>query len=493
MNPLILGIDIGTSACKAALFSPDGKVVAQESAVYKVFYPQKGWAEQNPDDWWNAVCAALRAMLESSGIDSADIAGVGIDGQSWAAIPLSKDGKCLCNTPIWMDMRAESICLELKKNIGEDKIFEVCGNPLQPAYTLPKILWYKQNRREMYDKTDKILQSNSYIAYKLTGAVTQDICQAYGLHCFDMRAGKWEVALCGEMGINRGLLPEIFPCHAVVGEVTAEAAKACGLRAGTPVVAGGLDAACGALGAGVLHAGQTQEQGGQAGGMSICIDKYSSDPRLILSYHVVPGKRLLQGGSVGGGGIMRWLGEELWSDLSFRELDGEAKKAPAGSDGLVFLPYMSGERSPIWDVKAKGVYYGLDFAKTRGHMIRAGMEGAAFALRHNLEVAENAGAKAGRLRAMGGAANSRLWTQMKADITGNPIDVPSSDKATTLGAAMLAGVAVGVYRDFDEAVGKTVQVTRSHEPNESEKPVYDAGFEIYRELYLHLKDLMQRG
>jgi xylulokinase len=259
------------------------------------------------------------------------------------------------------------------------------------------------------------------------------------------------------------------------------------------VVAGGLDAACGTLGAGVLHNGETQEQGGQAGGMSICTDHYSADPRLILSYHVVPGKWLLQGGTVGGGGVMKWLHAELGGGMGFGDMDEEAARVPAGSDGLIFLPYMSGERSPIWDAKAKGVYYGLDFAKTRGYIIRAGLEGTAFALRHNVEVAERAGAKVERMQAMGGAANSRVWTQIKADITGKPIDVPASDTASTLGAAMLAGVATGVYRDFDEAVAKTVRVTRSHTPQPSNATVYGSNYETYLDLYQNLKNTMQKG
>jgi xylulokinase len=419
------------------------------------------------------------------------VAGIGIDGQGWSAIPLSKEGKALCNTPIWFDTRAEEICRELECEIGAERIFNTCGNPLQPAYALPKIIWYKRNCREVYDKAEKILQSNSYIAYKLTGEITQDICQAYGLHCFDMRRGKWDLGLCEEMGIKSSLLPEIYPCHGIVGKVTAEAAKRCGLNEGVPVVAGGLDAACGALGAGVLHNGETQEQGGQAGGMSICTETYSADARLILSFHVAPGKWLLQGGTVGGGGVMKWLDAEIFQGIGFKGLDLEAAKVPAGSDGLVFLPYMSGERSPIWDAKAKGVYYGLDFAKTRGHFVRAGLEGTAFALKHNLEVAERAGAKVGRLRAIGGAANSRLWTQIKSDITGRPIDVPYSDMATTLGAAMLAGVATGLYRDFDDAISQTVKVTRTHAPDFS----YDYGknYETYLAVYESLKPIMQKG
>lgn len=227
--------------------------------------------------------------------------------------------------------------------------------------------------------------------------------------------------------------------------------------------------------------------------MSICVDRYSADPRLILSYHVVPEKWLLQGGTVGGGGVMKWLGSELWPEFDFRWLDGEAAKIGAGSNGLVFLPYMAGERSPIWDSKAKGVYYGLDFAKSRGHMVRASLEGVAYSLRHNLEVAEQAGAKVERLRAMGGAANSRLWTQIKSDVTGKPIDVPSSDTATTLGAALLAGVAAGIYKDFDEAVAKTVKVTRTHEPDEDNVKAYQKPYETYIELYESLKSLMRKG
>ena len=487
---LLLGIDIGTSACKVALFSDDGKVVAQENHEYNVFYPQHGWAEQNPYDWWDGVCVALKTLLDINSINPKDIVGIGIDGQSWSAIPISEDGECLHNTPIWMDTRALEVCKELDAKIGEERIFEICGNPLQPAYTLPKILWYKKHLPDVYDKADKILQSNSYIVFKLTGAVTQDISQAYGLHCFDIRNGKWDYALCKEMGIKSSLLPEIYPCHAIVGKVTQLAARETGLCEGIPVVAGGLDAACGTLGAGVIRSGETQEQGGQAGGFSICTDSYSADPRLILSYHVVPDRWLLQGGTVGGGGVMKWLAAQLWQGSSYDELGHAASSIPTGSDGVVFLPYMAGERSPIWDPDAKGVYYGLDYAKTHGHIIRASLEGTAFALRHNLEVAEQAGAKVKRLRAMGGAANSKIWTQIKADITGKAIDVPYSDTATTLGAAILAGVATGVYASFEEAVARTVKITRSHEPNCDNAQVYKENYDTYLKLYERLKPIM---
>lgn len=499
----LLGIDIGTSACKAALFDRKGQVLAAANGEYPVYYPEEGWAEQNPEEWWSAVCEAVRRVIRKAGIQPEEIAGVGIDGQSWSAIAIDKGGKVLTNTPIWMDTRAQSICDHLNEEIGEDEIFRIAGNSLQPSYTTAKILWYKENLPEVYSKIYKILQSNSYIAFKLTGQISQDLSQGYGLHCFDMRTGQWDEEMCRKMGIPRDFLPEIVPSDRIIGTVTKKAAEESGLAEGTPVAAGGLDAACGTLGAGVIHSGETQEQGGQAGGMSICIEKYQADPRLILGFHVIPGKWLLQGGTTGGGGVMRWF-EREFADYerlmreqtgisSLDQLNEIAEKVTPGCDGLVFLPYMAGERSPIWNPYAKGVFYGLDFSKTKGHMVRACMEGVAFSLRHNLETAEEAGAKAEILRAMGGSANSLLWTQIKSDVTGKTMAVPASDTATTLGAALLAGVGTGFYKDYEEAVAETVKVTRKHQPDPEKKAVYDKNYETYLELYRSLSGLMKKA
>ncbi|MDO4523011.1 MAG: xylulokinase [Eubacteriales bacterium] len=502
MKRYLLGIDIGTSACKVAVFVKDGSVAASANADYPVYYPKEGWAEQNPVEWWEAVCKAIKEVLKKGDIDPQEIAGVGIDGQSWSAIALDAQGEVLCNTPIWMDTRAKDICDRMNERIGEDRIFALTGNSLQPSYTTAKILWYQENLPEVYEKINKIVQSNSYIAYRLTDVISQDLSQGYGLHCFDMHTGQWDEKMCELLGIPVSFLPEIYRCDEVVGTVTERAAKETGLCAGIPVVAGGLDAACGTLGAGVIHSGETQEQGGQAGGMSICTDTYRADPSLILSYHVVPEKWLLQGGTTGGGGVMRWVEREFAAyersvaeqvgKSSLVQLNEIAEAVAPGSDGVVFLPYMSGERSPIWDVNAKGVFYGLDFSKTKGHFVRAAMEGVAYALWHNLEVAEKAGAKAEVLRAMGGSANSLLWTQIKSDITGKPIVVPSSDTATTLGAAILAGVGVGFYDSYEEAVSLTVKETRRHEPNPEHAAVYARGYRLYRELYEDLKNTMHR-
>ena len=490
MRTLLLGVDIGTSSCKTALFDPEGKVVAQGGCEYPVSYPRKGWAEQDPARWWDGVCRAVREMVSDNGIDPAEIAGIGTDGQSWSAIALDRDGNVLCPTPIWTDTRSEEICRETADRLTAEKLFDLCGNPAKPGYTWPKILWYRKHRPEVFEKTEKILQSNSYIVYRMTGEITQDLSQGYGLACFDMRKGCWDEDMCEALGIPRKLLPEIAPCHQIVGRLTGEAAKQMGLREGIPVAAGGLDAACGTLGAGVVSPGQTQEQGGQAGGMSICIDQYAADPRLILGFHVVPGRWLLQGGTTGGGGALKWLRETMCPELSFAEMSALAETAEPGSGGVTFLPYMAGERSPIWDPNACGVFFGLNFGVTRAQMIRACMEGVAYSLRHNLETAAEAGARADVLRAMGGSANSRIWTQIKADVTGCGIEVPGSDTATTLGAAMLAGVGIGVWQGFEEAARQTIRVNRTYEPDPTVKEAYDRGYETYRKLYGNLKDLM---
>lgn len=491
MGAYLLGIDVGTSACKVALFSGRGELISQGVGEYAVYYPREGWAEQDPEEWWNIVAKTIRQVLLQSAVSPGEIAGIGVDGQSWSAIAVDKQGKVLCNTPIWTDVRAKGACKSIAEIVAEDELFSVCGNPLQPSYTLPKILWYKENRPDVYQSASHILQSNSFIVYRLTGAVTQDVSQGYGFQCFNMKTARWEETIIRALGIKRELFPEIYPCHAVVGRVTKAASALTGLLEGTPVVAGGVDAACGTLGAGVISAGQTQEQGGQAGGMSACIDTYAADKRLILGFHVVPDKWLLQGGTTGGGGALKWLRGVFSPECSFAEMSELAKTVAPGSDGVVFLPYMAGERSPIWNPDATGVFFGLNYAKTRAHIIRAVMEGVAYALRHNLETADSAGAKIGTLRAMGGSANSRVWTQIKSDVTGHAVEVPASDTATTLGAAIIAGVGVGVFPGFEAAANACVLVNRTHTPDKSTSDVYAKGYDTYRKLYQNLAPMMK--
>jgi xylulokinase len=500
MRDVLVGVDVGTSACKVTAFTAEGTELASASAGYPVHAPRPGWVEQDAGDWWRAARDGLARVMADPGVDPGRVAGVGVAGQSWSAVPLSGDGEVLARTPIWMDTRAADLCREAETRVGAERILALSGNRLSPSYSTGKILWFRRHRPEVYARTRWFLQSNAYVVRQLTGAVTQDRSQAYGLHVVDVRTGGYDERMCDALGIDRDRLPDLVDCHQVVGQVSASVSRDTGLAAGTPVVAGGLDAVSGALGAGVHHTGQVQEQGGQAGGMSIVVDRPVADRRLILSRHVVPGAWMLQGGTAAGGASLRWL-VDVAGDAerraarssgrsAYEEVSDLAGKVPPCSDGVVFLPYLAGERSPLWDPDARGVYYGLTLSTGRGHLYRAAMEGVAFSLRHNLEVAEECGVAVGDMHAVGGAAGSTVWTQIKADVTGRTLHVAAGDTATTLGAALLAGMGTGVFPDWDEAVARTVRIRRSLSPDPLRRPGYDEAYRVYRELYRLLAPLM---
>ncbi len=489
---MLLGIDIGTSACKVALFDYEGKILAERSQSYPVYYPKPGWAQQNPDEWYKAVCDAL--LYISSKIDLKDVKAVGVGGQSWSCIPVDQNGRVLYNTPIWFDVRAKQECEMLKKAVGENKIFDLCKNPVEPSYTTPKALWFKRNLPDIYKNTRYFLQSNSFIVYKLTGKFSQDRSQGYGHFFYDMDKGCYNDDMAEIMGLDINKFPKIFDCSDIVGHITKNASTETGIPEGIPVAAGGLDAACATLGAGVIENGQTQEQGGQAGGMSICMDQPIADRKLIVGNHVVPGKWLLQGGTVAGGASMEWFSREFGrcfgEDEIFKKIDKTVSDVPCGSDGLIFLPYLNGERSPIWDTNAKGVYYGITFSTTKAHFARSVMEGVAYSLRHNLETAYNAGAECDTLYAVGGSCNSDIWMQIKADVTKKNIEIPDSYNAAALGVAILAGVGVGKYEDFDDAVRKTINIKKRFSPDDRNVKIYDEGYEKYLRIYENLKGVM---
>ncbi|MGI6116242.1 xylulokinase [Luoshenia tenuis] len=494
---ILLGIDIGTSGCKVAAFDLDGGVVATSSQSYETRYPGPQYVEQDAMDWWRAACRCLEDM-RGQGLDVERIAAIGIDGTSWACLPVDAQGTPLRPAMIWMDRRAEPQAKWMRETIGEDKLIALSGNPVDAAYITPKMLWLKANEPEIYAHTRYFLQCNAFIAMQLTGMPSQDLSQGYGFHFFDIAKLKYDEAMLAALQLDAEKLAPIVPCHQIVGGVTEQAARETGLCAGTPVVAGGLDAACCSLGAGVIRPWQTQEQGGQAGGMSILTDRPLIHPQLILGCHVLPGGWLLQGGSVGGGGTMRWFSQQLAAAEQgeakaqgksvFEVLSDEAGAIPAGSEGLIFLPYMAGERSPIWDSDARGVFFGLSYDKGRAHMVRAMMEGVAYSLHHNIQTAAQVGAQVETMVSVGGSANSRVWTQIKSDVTGKRIEVPYSDHATPLGAAILAGVGCGAYAGFDEAVQRCVRIQRVHEPDGQTHDRYGQYFEIYQGLYPKLKD-----
>ncbi len=492
MNKLLLAIDQGTSGCKMTIFDLDGQVVADVTKTYETYYPKEGYVEQNCDIWWQAIVEGIKEMLDDRNINPSNIKGIGVDGISWACIPIDKKGNVLYPTMIWLDRRGIKEAQWMKDTVGEKELIELSGNPVDACYITPKMLWLKNNKPEVYNKTYKFLQSNSFIVYRLTGEISQDHSQGYGFHFYDMTNNVYSEAMANKLGLSLDLVAPIYNSHDVVGKITSEVASLTGLIEGTPVVAGGLDAACCTLGAGVIKEGQTQEQGGQAGGMSIALDKPIIHKKLILGKHVIPNMWLLQGGTTGGGGTLNWFNKEFGTDEkqeafergcnSFVIMSEKADEVNPGSDGVIFLPYMKGERSPLWNAKATGVYYGLGFDKGKNQMIRATMEGVAYSLMHNLETAFEVGASVGTLKSVGGSSNSHVWTQIKADITNRRIEVPYSDHATTLGAAILAGVGVGLYSSFEDAVSKCVKIQRVHEPNPDRIQCYKNGYAKYKKI-----------
>lgn len=497
---LLMGIDIGTSSCKVAVFGLNGRPQVMISRSYATIYERAGWAEQNPEDWWRETCEAIKECLNE--VNAEDIVGIGVDGQSWSCIPVDEEGRVLTNSPIWNDTRAAGICQELSERDIGAQMTELAGNPLGAGYTTGKLIWFKRERPEVFRQTAFFLQSNSFIVHRLTGIFSQDVSQCYGIHVYNIASGSVEKEVCMAAGIDDRKLPPVYECDDIVGQVTETASKITGLKPGTLVVAGGLDAACGALGVGVCRPGETQEQGGQAGGMSICLDQPRTEPRLILSRHVTGKFWLLQGGTIAGGAAVNWLAKTLGecedSNAALgiphlKRMNQLVKQEAAGSGGLVFLPYLSGERSPLWDVKACGMFFGIDFSTTRGQFYRAVMEGTAFALHHNLQVAAAAGVAVSSLNAMGGATASDIWMQIKADITGLPIQTfESGNYASALGAALLAGVGAGCWDNFADACSDTVRIQKQYFPNQCNQLIYQETFGLYQELYQQTSSSMKK-
>lgn len=478
----LLGIDVGTSSCKAAAFDLNGVVIAQSVKEYNVYYPHEGFAEQDADEWFAAVSAAVREVTAAVGAEK--IAAVGIDGQSWSCIMCGEDRNALARTPIWIDTRASEECAFIRGTLGDEHIFSLCGNPVMPQYVTPKALWFKKHAPGLFGSTYKILQSNSYIAMKLTGVFSQDVSQGYGHFFWDIKNCRYDIDTARSLGLDINIFPDVYKCSEVIGTVTVGAAALTGLREGTPVVAGGLDAAAGTFGAGVYKDRMTQEQGGQAGGMSICCDTPVTHRSLIAGNHICEGLWLLQGGTVGGGAAVKWYSGVLGGAYggSLAELDRAADESEAGAGGVIFLPYLNGERSPLWNENAKGVFYGMSYRTTKGELARAVMEGVAYSLRHNLECAAQCGVSPSRLYSVGGAAKSEFWTRLKCDVTGIPITVPDAANATALGAAMTAGIGIHAYKDAAAAVKAAVRFTAEYTPDESKREVYDRGYKLYREI-----------
>ena len=494
---VLLGIDVGTSSCQVAAFSLAGKPLASATEPYGIIRKTPYEAEQDAETWWQGVSECIRRILESRVFAAEAVAAIGVVGHSWATLPVDEMGNPLRPAMLWQDRRSVEECLYLREMVGEDFVLELSGNRIDPAYCVPKMLWIKAHEPHIYAQTHMFLQSNSFIVHKLTGAFTQDVSQGYGYYVFDTERRGWSLEACQAMGVDWELLPDVYESSVVVGEVTPQAAAITGLAAGTPVVAGGVDCAAACLGAGLIEHGSTQEQAGQAGGMTIVTSGPLRDAQLISGCHVVEEHWHLSGGTVSGG-VLNWFLQSVLGtgdgSLSpnrgnpFEWLSQAAAQSVPGAGGLLFLPYMAGERTPIWDPRARGVLLGLSYDKTQGDLVRALMEGAAFALRHNLAVAGQAGIRPESLISVGGGARSKIWCQIKADITKTPVGIPNVDDGTVFGAAFLGGMGVGAFADWQTTLEGIVEIKRWYEPQPVNGSLYDELYHIYLETYVALKD-----
>ncbi|HEX7949968.1 MAG TPA: FGGY family carbohydrate kinase [Candidatus Limnocylindrales bacterium] len=481
----IVTIDQGTSSTKTALWDSGGGLLAEATAAYELHRPEPLWAEIDAELWWNALCTTVSSVLAKGRVDPREVGCVALDGIGWTLVPVDSSFRPLGPAITWLDRRAESEAAEMRAAPWAERLVDLVANPIDAAYITPKLAWLRAHRPEVFDAARWFLTASGFLTARLTGEATCDLTQAYGFHCFDIRGERWDAEAAAMLEIPSERLPHLRAAWEVAGEVTPQAAEATGLAPGTPVLVGALDAAVGALGGGVTRPGQTQDQGGQAGGMGLSVDSVVVEPRLIFSHHVLPGQYLLQSGTVGGGAL-RWLREALCRpDATFDQLTAEAATASPGCGGLLFLPYLAGERTPLWSSTARGVFVGLSYSTKSADLIRAVMEGCAFAVLDNLRVAEATGVRVTEWLGTGGAARSPLWNQIKADVTGLPFVVArradGGEGGHGLGLFALAAQATGLG-DAAETVERLLPKRTTFEPHPARHSRYAELFDVYREV-----------
>lgn len=498
-----IAIDVGTSSTKTALRDAQGRQLGEASANYAVRRPHPVWAEMDVEDWWQAACRTVRQVITQAGVDPRQVSGIGVDGVSWTLIPVDQQYHPLYPAMIWLDRRADEESAWLRAQPEANTWVNLNANPIDPAYVTPKLLWLRRHHPRIFDLANQFLNSTGYMVARMTGVSTCDFTQAYAYHFYDMRCGCWDEKAAYRLDIPLAKMPKLVSPMEIVGALMPQAAQEMGLAAGTPVIAGGLDAAVGALGAGVVRLGQTVDQGGQAGGMLMSVDRVIVEPLLIFGHHVLPGQYLLQSGTVGGGSL-GWFRDVLGPTAfespeqagtdPFEVMSAMAGQVPAGSRGLIFLPYLAGERTPLWDSNARGVFFGLSYQTTRAEMIRAMMEGCALAVYHGLTVAEQHGVTVSEWFGDGGAARSAVWCQIKADVTGRPFVVArqadGSEGGHTLGLFALTACAAGLCRpdELPAFVESLLPARTVYEPSPARHAVYQDLFEVYCRLSAKLRE-----
>ncbi len=489
---LLLGIDIGTTGAKAIVINQEGTVVASATNEYPMSVPHPQWAEQDPGDWWRASTESIRQVLQS--VEARDIAAVGLSGQMHGLVLLDARGEVLRPCILWNDQRTGAQCAEITEKIGARRVLELIGNPVLPGFTAPKIMWVRDHEPENYRRAAHVLLPKDYIRYCLTGAYATEVSDASGTALLDVQHRGWSNEMLDELDIPPEWLPACHESPVVSALVTRAAAEETGLIPGTPVVGGGGDQAAGAIGSGIISEGLVSVTLGTSGVVFASSDSYRVEPegRLHAFCHAVPNKWHLMGVMLSAAGSFRWfrdaLGQAEVAEARAKNTDvydlltAQAASAPPGSEGLIFLPYLTGERTPYPDPEARGVYFGLTLRHSKAHLIRAVLEGVGYGLRDSLELLRALGVKIEQVRVSGGGARSALWRQILADIFNSDIARLNNTEGAAYGAALIAGVGAHVYESVDQACVRAIRVVDRTEPSEN-AAIYQEYYPVYRALY----------
>lgn len=492
---LLLGIDIGTSSAKAVLFDPDTAQIAAVTRGYEypINKPRPDYAEQNPDDWWRATVAAVRAALAQAGRD--DVAGISFSAQMHATVLVGADGQPVRPAIVWPDTRTAVEVRDLIETVGAKRYAAIAGTLPATGFMAPSLLWLKRHEPESLDRAAAVILVKDYVRLKMTGSAASDPTDAAGSALFDVTNRQWATEIIDAVGLPRDIFPPIVEASVAAGALTGAAANELGLRPGIPVIAGSADQPAQSIANGLITTGKAAVATGSGGQVVVPITLTGSaiptDPRLHVFNHAVPDMWYVLGAILAAGLGLRWLRGLTGLDddpNAYATFSREADGVPVGADGLIFLPYLSGERTPHMDPLARGGFVGLNYHHTRGHLARAVMEGVAFALRQSLELSQELGGAVEAVVVTGGGAESDVWRQIQADVFGLPLQQSLLTELSSVGAALLAGVGAGVYRDFADATSRVVRYGPVTEPNPARQRAYDELYARYLGLYPRLRD-----
>jgi xylulokinase len=489
----VIGIDASTTATKALLVDREGTVAAVASSSYEYEIPKPMWSEQDPKLWWEAAVASIRSVLENSGVAAADIEAVGLTGQMHGSVLLDAAGDVVRPALLWNDQRTSAECEEIRERVGAERLIQVTGNDALTGFTSPKLLWVRNHEPEKWDRVATVLLPKDYVRLRLTGDRKVDVAGGSGTGLFDLAARSWSPDVLDALELDPELFPATFEGPEVTGELTAEAANATGLLQGTPVVAGGGDQSANAVGVGAVSAGIVALSLGTSGVVFATTDGPAIEERgrVHALCHAVPGRWHMMGVMLSAAGSLRWLRDTLAPGVEFGDLVDGAADVEAGSDGLLFLPYLTGERTPHPDPKARGAFVGLTVGHDLRHMTRAVLEGVAFGLRDGLDLMTEAGVpKPDSVRASGGGVRSELWRQILADVLDTRIDTVATEEGAAYGAAVLAAVGAGQHTSVDSAVAEMVASRPASGPSDLVNR-YSEVHRRYQALYPALRPTFQ--